>query len=201
MSEIALSMFDLEELSDVSIKSEDSTIFLEGTLNGYSKCPKCNSSHIHRKTKNSRLFSLPPVGMKQTRLQVNLQKQACVSCKHTWWPNIPFVTGKQRMSHSFISYALELLKFGTIKDVSIHLGVNWNTIKGIHKDHLNNLYNKIDLTNVEYVSIDEFAIAKRHKYMTILLDIKSGRILHAVEGRKIKEIEPILQELKKKLLS
>ena len=54
------------------------------------------------------------------------------------------------------------------------------------------------MSEVRYVSIDEFAIAKGHKYMTIVLDISTGRIIHAVEGRKSKDIGPFLEELKKK---
>jgi transposase len=127
-----------------------------------------------------------------------VQKQACVSCKHSWWPKIPFTEGKQRMSNSFVSYALDLLKFGTIKDVANHLNIGWDVVKGIHKKYLGNLYEDIDISNIKYISIDEFAIAKRHKYMTIILDIQSGRIIYAIEGRKKKDIEPTLKELKKK---
>ena len=74
-------------------------------------------------------------------------------------------------------------------------------MKDIHKKFLKKRYEIIDLSEVEYVSIDEFSIAKRHKYMTTVMDIKTGRILYAVEGRKQRDISSSLEELKKKHLS
>ena len=81
--------------------------------------------------------------------------------------------------------------------MSNHLHISWDIIKSIHKKYLKDRYEKIDMSEVEYVSIDEFSIAKRHKYMTIIVDIQTGRIIYAIEGRKKDDIEPILKELKK----
>jgi transposase len=105
--------------------------------------------------------------------------------------------GMKRMTRSFIRYALELLKFGTIKDVANHVGVGWDAIKEIHKEALEKKYDNIPLSDVEYVAIDEFSIRKGHKYMTVISDLQTGRIIHAVEGRKEEDIEPFLQRLKK----
>ena len=94
----------------------------------------------------------------------------------------------------------ELLAFGTIKDVAAFLGVGWDTIKRIHKAHLKNKYRKISLEEIEYVSIDEFSIKKGHNYMTVVTDMTSGAIIHAVEGRKKEDIRLFFLKLKKKPL-
>ena len=201
MSDFSLSIFKLKGLSNVIAEADEIGIFLKGNLNPELTCPKCSKSHYHKKEKSHRFFLLPPVGDKQAKLQVTVQRQACVSCKHSWWPKAPFASGKQRMSKSFVSYALELLKFGSIKDVANHLQVGWDVIKGLHKRYLEKVYQEVDVSNVKYISIDEFAIAKNHKYMTIMVDIQTGRIIYAVEGRKKKEIKPILEDLKKKPLN
>lgn len=198
MEDTFLSMFELSQLDNLSIEVDDQSTYIEGTLRGLSACPKCGGNHLHRQAKNHRLLHLPPIGSKLTKLQVNTQKQFCVECKARWWPKIPFANGQERMSHSFVAHALDLLKFGTIKDVSKHLGVGWDVIKKIHKRFLEKKYEEIDVSEVEHVSIDEFSIAKRHKYMTTIMDVKTGRILYAVEGRKKNNIASSLQELKKK---
>ena len=198
MEDNVASIFEITCLKNPSVDSDDQFIFIEGSLPGLSSCPRCGGTHLHRQTKNQRFIHLPPVGLKRAKLQVNVQKQCCVKCKHSWWPSIPFVNGQERMSHSFVNYALDLLRFGTIKDVSQHLGIGWDTVKNIHKKFLEKQYETIDMSEVEHVSIDEFSIAKRHKYMTTIMDIKTGRILFAIEGRKKKVIAPSLKELKKK---
>lgn len=193
------SMFDLSGLTDIRVSVEEKSIFIEGSLPGLPSCPSCNGKHLHRQTKRHRFLRLPPVGSKHAKVQVNCQKQYCVSCKATWWPKVPFANGIERMTHSFTSHVLDLLRFGTIKDVSKHLDMSWDVVKSIHKKTLQERYQEIDVSAVEYVSIDEFSIAKGHKYMTTIMDIKTGRILQAIEGRKKTDIAPYLQELKKKL--
>jgi transposase len=108
--------------------------------------------------------------------------------------------GMKRMTRSFIQYALDLLKFGTIKDVADHIGVGWDAVKELHKEALEKKYEDIPLSGLQYLSIDEFSIKKGHKYMTVVSDLRTGRIIHAVEGRKKEDIAPFLQELKKKPL-
>ena len=45
--------------------------------------------------------------------------------------------------------------------------------------------------------MDEFSIRKGHTYMTVFLDIRSGRIIYAVEGRGVADIKPFLEKLSK----
>lgn len=101
------------------------------------------------------------------------------------------------MTRSFIQYAFDLLSMSTIQDVSRLLGVSWNCIKRIHKMKLSTLYKTISLREVKYLSVDEFAVKKGHEYMTVFSDITTGRIVHAVEGRSMSDIEPFLFRLKR----
>jgi len=66
--------------------------------------------------------------------------------------------------------------------VAEYLRVSWDLVKKIHKTRLAVKYRTINLSEVRYLGIDEFSLKKRHTYMTIFVDIQSGRILHAVEG-------------------
>lgn len=194
-------IFGISCLEDVSLEDGGDSVVIEGNLAPEKFCPNCGGEHIHRQTKGHRLLHHAPIAGKSSKVQVLVQKRHCVECNHMWWPKIPFAHGQQRVTKSFVNYALELLRFGTILDVSKHLNVGWDLIKGLHKTYLAEKYQDIDMSEVEHVSIDEFSIAKRHKYMTTILDIKTGRILFAVEGRKKKDIIPILEDLKKKHLN
>lgn len=197
MNQLA-NILGISTLESVSVEAEDSSILIKGRVLGVSSCPKCTSTCLHKKEKNYRSFRAPPISGKTTEIKVEVQRQRCSLCKYSWWPKVSFAKGKQRVTYSFIQYALELLRFGTIKDVSDHLNVSWDLIKDIHKKHLKDIYKDIDMKEVESIAIDEFSIAKRHKYMTIIVDLKTGRILYAIEGRKKNDIKKSLKELKKK---
>jgi transposase len=97
--------------------------------------------------------------------------------------------------------ALDMLSFGTIQAVSEHLGVGWDCIKDLHKDKLKTLYKHISLKDIKYISVDEFAIAKGHEYMTVFTDIQRGQVIHAVEGKDMDAVTPFLKRLNKKAIN
>jgi transposase len=174
----------------ITIKAEMTTQCLQ--------CPKCSNCQFKFRGKRLRRLHAPPIGKKKTFLDVILHRVECGKCSHLYWPVLPFMKGTKRMTRSFIRLAGELLAFGTIQDVAEFLGVGWDTIKRIHKNDLQAKYRTIPLEDVEYVSIDEFSIKKGHKYMTVVTDLQSGAIIHAVEGRKKEDIAPFFKKLKKK---
>ncbi len=158
-------------------------------------CPRCSCKNHRFKGKKIRRLKMPPTGHKKCYLDLILHRLKCVHCKHQWWPRLPFMKGKFRMTRSFIQYAFDLLGICTVQDVSRYLGISWNVVKSIHKLKLKVLYKKIPLKEVRYISVDEFAIKKGHEYMSVFSDIESGRVLHAVEGRKMEDILPFLLKL------
>jgi transposase len=88
-----------------------------------------------------------------------------------------------------------MMRFATIKHVACFLGVSWGLIKNIHKDYLKREYVGIDYESIQYIGVDEFSISKGHEYMTIFINLSSGEILHAVEGKSIESVRPFLMEL------
>jgi len=111
---------------------------------------------------------------------------------------LPFAAGKMPMTRSFVEYTLSLVKIGTIQAIASFLGLHWKTVKNIHKEYLQKKYGNVNYKNLAYLSMDEFSIKKGHKYMTVFLDLGTGRIIYACEGRSLESIEPFLQKLKKK---
>ena len=77
----------------------------------------------------------------------------------------------------------ELLQVMTIKDVSERFQMHWHTVKEIEKEYLKKKHDHINIKGVEYIAIDEFAIQKGHKYMTVVMDLKSSKILYVGDGR------------------
>jgi transposase len=86
----------------------------------------------------------------------------------------------------------------TIKSVAALLGVSWDLVKDIHKQKLKTLYTYIDLRQVKYIAVDEFSIKKGHIFMSIVVNLETGQILHAVEGRQKEDIAPFFKKLAQK---
>lgn len=162
------------------------------------KCSKCKSYNVHVKDTKTRRLRLVPLGKLACFLVITIHKFKCQECHSSSWVNLPFAVGKLPMSRAFVNHILSMVKIGTIQSISKFLGLNWNTVKNIHKDWLTKKYKKLNYNNLTYISVDEFSMKKGHKYMTVFTDIRTGRIVYAIEGRRVEDIAPFLRKLKKR---
>jgi transposase len=162
------------------------------------KCSKCHSKNVHKKDTKTRKLKLVPVGRRKCILEIVVHKFKCKDCGCSAWVDLPFAVGKLPMTRPFVNYILSLVRLGTIKAIAMFLDLEWKTVKNIHKDYLKEKHKKISYKNLAYLSIDEFSIRKGHKYMTVFLDISTGKIIYAVVGRAVEDIESFLKKLAKR---
>lgn len=73
--------------------------------------------------------------------------------------------------------------------MSLFLAVGWDLAKEIYKEHLSDKLRKTKLRNLRYLAMDEFSIRKGHPYMTLVLDLETGRILHVHECKNGKVLK------------
>ena len=85
----------------------------------------------------------------------------------------------------------------TIEDVAYNVKMNWNTIKNIEKQYLNEHYSKPSLHEVSRIAIDEFAVLKGHVYMTVVLDRDSGRVLFVGKDRSKESLDEFWKRVKR----
>lgn len=82
------------------------------------------------------------------------------------------------------------------QDVAKKLGMGWDTVKSIRKEHLSRKYSKIELKDLKILALDEIAIQKGHKYITIVMDLESGAIVFVGDGKGAESLEPFWKKLK-----
>jgi transposase len=84
---------------------------------------------------------------------------------------------------AFARYVLDLADRMTIQDVAEHLGVSWGTVKEIVKADLKRNDSKPRLKDLRQIAIDEISIGAGHRYLTIVLDLASGAVVHVGRGK------------------
>jgi len=84
----------------------------------------------------------------------------------------------------------------TIDDVSKISGVSWDTVKRIEQDYLQKHYSKPRLKGVRYIAIDEFAVQKGHKYMTVVMDLETGQVVFVGEGKSANTLFPFWKKVR-----
>ena len=81
------------------------------------------------------------------------------------------------------------------------MGVSWDTIKEFYTHQLDCHYVPPSLEGVDSIGIDEFAVRKGHVYKTIVVDLKSGRILHVGQGTAANALAGFWKRVRRKKLN
>jgi transposase len=143
-----------------------------------------------------REFRSLPLGRKPTFVALDVQRLGCECCQVVRQDALDFAAPKKRYTRAFGRYALELSRAMTIKDVARHLDVSWDVIKGIQKDHLQRRYGKPRLKHLKFLAIDEISTGKGHRYLTVVLDWRSGAIVFVGDGKGADALEPFWKRLR-----
>jgi len=160
------------------------------------RCPDCDSRHVIRKGTQTRHFKTLPIGKKPIVFTAIIQRMQCLDCHYIKQVKLWLADPKKSYTLAFARFVLELLRFSTINDVAHHLGVSWDTIKEIQKEYLIKHFSKPKLKNMTHLAIDEISIGKRHKYITLVLDLKSGAVVFIGDGKGADSLMPFWKKLK-----
>jgi transposase len=160
------------------------------------RCSDCGSAAVHAQGHNERFFRSLPIGGKPTFLLLKAARVLCLRCELVRQVKIPFADPRRTYTHAFERYALELSSFGTIQDVARHLGVGWDLVKDIQKRNLTKKFLKPKLKNLKEIAIDELAIGKGHRYVTLVLDLRSGAVVFVGDGKGTEALMPFWKRLR-----
>lgn len=161
------------------------------------KCLTCLSTKVKDVSYRKRDIRGLPMGSKILIIRVKMHRIICSTCGSNLVEVLPFLPfSKCHYTKKVATCALELREEMTISAVAERLQLHWSTVKEIEKTHLQNKYKKIDLKGIESIGIDEVYIGKKHKFLTIVRDLLSGRVLFVGEGKSSDCLTPFTQKLK-----
>jgi transposase len=145
----------------------------------------------------TRRFHLLPVGSRQTWLKFDIQRLECRDCRTLRQEKLSFAKPHKRYTRVFARYVLDLSRLATIKDVARHLGIGWDLVAEIQREQLEKDARKVKLSAVAQIAIDELAVGKGQRYVSIVLDLDSGAAIHVAEGKAADSVKPFLRRLKR----
>ena len=161
------------------------------------RCSRCRSRIVTKKGKETRVFKTVPIGGRQAFIRVRIPRVYCHCCHIQRQIKIGFADIRVRYTRAFERYALELLKHMPISAVAKHLKVCWDTIKDIEKRYLKRICKRPKLRKLKRIAIDEVATGKGHKYITVVLDLQSGAVLHVGKGKGGDALQEFFKRLRR----
>jgi len=147
------------------------------------RCPVCGSEHVIGRGQNVRRFRGVPIGSRPVYLMLAVPRVECHDCGVVRQVKLGFADSRVSYTKAFQRYALELSRHMTIQDVANHLGISWDVIKEIQKADLKRQFDRPKLKHLRQIAIDEISTAKGHVYLTIVLDLESGAVVHVGRGK------------------
>lgn len=177
--------FGLKGYSMHAIHHENNEIILETRQPRESlRCSACGSARVFSQGQVKRRFRTLPIGTQPVTIELAVPRVRCRDCGLVRQVKIPFANGSRRYTKAFECYALELARITTTKYAAQHLGVCWDTVRDIEQRYLEKHFSKPKLKHIKRIAIDEIAVRKGHRYLTLVLDLDSGRVVYVVKAEK-----------------
>ena len=117
-------------------------------------------------------------------LRRSYRKVWCRQCGRVVVEDLELFDPYRRVTRRLARALHELCKVMTVSDVARHFGLDWKTVKNIDKAFLEEQYGQTDYEGLRLLAVDEIAIKKGHRYMTVVIDYVTGRVVWMGKGRK-----------------
>ena len=160
------------------------------------RCSACGSSQVQSRGRVERRFRALPIGRRATVVVLPIPRVSCQACRLVRQVKVSFADPRRSYTASFERYALERGRRMTIRDVAMHLGVSWDVIKEIQKRDLARRFARPKLKHLRHIAIEEIAIAKGHRYLTVVMDLESGAVVFVGDGKGAKALKPFWKRVK-----
>lgn len=165
------------------------------SLSGLS-CACCGASQVRTKGEVIRQFRSLPIGLKPVWVSLAIKRLFCPACGMVRQAKIGFADARRTYTKAFERYALELGRHMTIQDVARHLEVSWDVIKDIQRRDLQKRFARPRLKDLKRIAVDEISIGKGHRYLTVVLDLKTGAVVFVGDGKGAEALTPFWKRLK-----
>lgn len=147
------------------------------------RCSACGSAYVAPRGAVERQFRCPPIGRRPVSVVLPIPRVWCLNCGVIRQVAVDFAEPRRSYTKPFARYALELSRLMTIQDIAQHLGVSWDLIKDIQKEDLSRRFGRPKLKHLRQLAIDEISIGRGHRYVTVVLDLQSGAVVHVGRGK------------------
>ena len=123
------------------------------------------------------------------------RKLFCVRCHQISIEDLKLFDPYLRVTHRLALYIHHLCRFMTVIEVAQHLQLDWKSVKNIDKWFLECQYGQPDLNGLQVLAVEEISVKKGHRYLSVVMDYLSDRIVYVGKDRKSKMLEAFFNQL------
>jgi len=147
------------------------------------RCHQCGSPSPRVHSSHTRAVRDLDFATAHVWLRYSYRKVFCPACAGVVVEELELVEPWQRVTRRLARCVHELCKVMSVADVARHLQLDWKTVKAIDKSFLEEQYGHTHYEGLRILAVDEIAVRKGHRYMTVVIDYETGRVIWMGEGR------------------
>jgi len=171
-------------VSDVDLKIEDSkvTVRLSHEPLWRFPCPECGlecPTHDHRPRQWRHLDTCGFI----TMIEADVPRIDCPD-HGVRQAKVPWAEPGSRFTALFEALAISWLKVATVRAVSERMKISWDEAWGVMERAVSRGLARREDTPIEELAVDETSFQKRHEYVTVLVDRKTGTVIDILDDRK-----------------
>ena len=177
--EMGLDGYDVED----TWEGKNGALFVAVSVRRESlQCRSCGCGRVHRHESRSRFWKGVPLGLTSVIVTMATPRVKCLQCGSKTWHQPRFAEGQRQITKGFERFVESWLSRVTIQDAVEMFGVSWNTVSEIDIRRLKKL-SRPGLGGLKHLAVDENYLGKKHKFVTLVVDLATRAIVSVTKGR------------------
>lgn len=169
-------------------------IYLGRRPGGAMICDGCGQEVESVHDVETRIIRDLPILEARTLLSVPRRRVACPRCGPKL-ERLPWLDRHARVTRRLGDSVVRLCAVLPIKHVAAFFGLHWDAVKALDKAALSRRLDPVDLSGVEVLAMDEFAIQRGHRYATVIIEPHTRRVLWVGRDRSREAVRPFFELL------
>ncbi len=153
------------------------------------RCGSCGDVAPYRDMRYSRRFRHVPLWGIDVHLIYTPRRVNCPNCEGVHVEQIPWATGKRRMTQALMATIAKWARLLTWQQVATLFHCSWNTVAEAVDAAVEYGLAKRDISDLAYIGIDEISRKRGHVYLTNVYDLEARRLIWSGEGRAKETLE------------
>ena len=178
---------------DLRAGSEEVEVFIEHDGSEALECPECGQPGP-RYDSRKRSWRHLDTCQYRTTLTADVPRVDCsehgVRQVRTLWAE-----GGSRFTAMFECLAIDWLREASIAAVARRLRLTWDELDGIQARAVRRGLERRETEPIPVLGVDETSFQKRHEYVTVVNDIRGGRVMYVADGRSREGLEAFYKGL------
>lgn len=159
------------------------------------RCNTCQRRYSGYDSQASRLWRHLGLGSLRIWLRYAPRRARCRSCNLTCVEHLPWASPNSGFTMAFEEMCAYLAQLTDWTSVTKLLGIDWRTVGVIIGRVVDRKLDPSRLEGLRRIGVDEFSYRKRHRYITIVVDHDSRRVVWTGEGKGAKALTRFFAEI------